>query len=186
MSCQEQQEEELEVLESIYDGDAAFNQIKPTVFQYKIGEDRSMKSFLLEVTWGDDYPDSMPTINMDTFYNKHLLDPVKASVVEKLTEEAEAFLGCAMTYTLFEYAKENVDDLLMEQPDQVYKAPVVKEPKEEQQSAKPKFKKEQLTKSQKRKIVSRLDKDGELPRGHDWVDVIKHLCQIGRGAEQAT
>jgi hypothetical protein len=39
-------------------------------------------------------------------------------------------------------------------------------------------KKEAMSKSQKRKQWDRMDK-GERPRGHDWVDVIKHLSQTG-------
>ena len=31
--------------------------------------------------------------------------------------QAEANLGCAVTYTLFEFAKENADDLLKDQPE---------------------------------------------------------------------
>jgi hypothetical protein len=38
----------------------------------QIGETDSHKSFLLEVSWGDDYPSSPPTISLDAFYNKHL------------------------------------------------------------------------------------------------------------------
>lgn len=46
--------------------------------------------------------------------------------------------------------------------------------------AKIKVKKEQLTKSQKRKITQRVDLNtGEMARGHDWVDVIKHLSKTG-------
>lgn len=37
MSNSELQEEEKEVLLSIYDGDAAFKQVTPTVYQYKVG-----------------------------------------------------------------------------------------------------------------------------------------------------
>jgi hypothetical protein len=33
---EQQQEEEREVLLSIYDGDAAFKHLSPTVFQYKV------------------------------------------------------------------------------------------------------------------------------------------------------
>lgn len=40
-----------------------------------------------------------------------------------------------------------------------------------------------MTKAQKRKIVNRMDNKGELPRGWDWVDVIKHLSQMGRSAK---
>lgn len=44
----------------------------------------------------------------------------------------------------------------------------------------PKVKKEQLTKSQKRREWDRLDSKGEKPRGHDWVDIIRHLSQTGQ------
>lgn len=102
MSDAELQEEEREVLLSIYDGDPAFKQMTPTTFQYKVhnslplqiyevmlcllcndffffftlctqyGEDNDTKSFLLEISWGARYPTEKPTINMNTFYNKHM------------------------------------------------------------------------------------------------------------------
>ena len=39
---------------------------------YKVAEVGDPKSFLVEVTWGEGYPDEMPTISLDSFYNKHL------------------------------------------------------------------------------------------------------------------
>ena len=51
------------------------------------------------------------------------------------------------------------------------------------ETAKVKVKKEQLTKAQKRKMTNRMDNKGEYPRGHDWVDVIKHLSQTGKCQE---
>lgn len=36
-----------------------------------------------------------------------------------------------------------------------------------------------MTKAQKRRDWDRMDKDGNRPRGHDWVDVIRHLSQTG-------
>ncbi len=59
-------------------------------------------------------------------------------------------------------------------------------PIQQLQKAKPKEKKEQLTKAQKRKIVNRLDNKGELPRGFDWVDVVKHLSQTGRSNQETS
>ena len=57
----------------------------------------------------------------------------------------------------------------------------------DQQKAKVvKPKKEHLTKAQKRRITSRLDNKGELPRGHDWLDIIKHLSQTGKAKESTT
>lgn len=72
MSNLELQEEEREVLLSIYEGDASFRDLSPTVYQYKYGEDNAPKSFLLEISWTKDYPSEKPKINMDTFYNKHM------------------------------------------------------------------------------------------------------------------
>ena len=31
-----------------------------------------MKSAMIEVSWGDNYPEELPVINLDVFYNKHL------------------------------------------------------------------------------------------------------------------
>ena len=39
-------------------------------FQY--GEDGDIKSFLVEVKWTDNYPDELPNVNLDAFYNKHM------------------------------------------------------------------------------------------------------------------
>lgn len=89
MSTKELQDEEREVLSSIYDGDECFKQIDSSTYQYKVtifiyikisannfllqyGENNSMKSFLVEVKWGDEYPNELPIFNMDTFYNKHM------------------------------------------------------------------------------------------------------------------
>jgi len=43
-----------------------------------------------------------------------------------------------------------------------------------------KEKKEHLTKAQKRRQIVRHDDKGEMPRGWNWVDVVKHLRQTGR------
>ena len=39
-------------------------------FQY--GEENSSTSFVLEISWGETYPETPPTVSMDTFYNKHM------------------------------------------------------------------------------------------------------------------
>lgn len=189
MSCEEQQQEEVEVLLSIYDGDENFKQQSNTVFQYKIGEDQTSKSFVLEISWGTTYPDELPVINVDTFYNKHLLPEVKTQIKDKLAEEAEANLGCAVTYTLFEYAKENSTELLNDQPESLRQVSDAQtsEPRDEDlsQQTKAKEKKEQLTKAQKRKMTNRMDNKGEYPRGYDWIDVVKHLSQTGSAEERS-
>ena len=87
---EEMQKEEVEALISIYEGDENFKQISPKVYQYKVsrvksflatswhnfpfqyGVDNDPKSFILEISWGATYPNDLPTINIDTFYNAHL------------------------------------------------------------------------------------------------------------------
>ncbi|GFR19871.1 RWD domain-containing protein 4 [Trichonephila clavata] len=176
MSCEELQEEEREVLLSIYDGDKCFRQLSSTSFQYKIGEDDNPKSFLLEISWVSQYPNVPPTINLDAFYNKKLIPEVKSAIINKLLEEAGMQIGTPMTYTLFELAKDNAEELTKLQPECLISPE--EETAIEAVSAK-KEKKPQLSKQQKRRLAERLDAKGERPRGWDWVDVVKHLSQIG-------
>ncbi|CAH1802154.1 unnamed protein product [Owenia fusiformis] len=180
MSCEEQQQEEVEVLQSIYDGDTNYIQVNDTTFQYKVGEHEHHKSFLVEVQWGEQYPEELPSINLDAFYNKHVLQEIKDNIVEKIRTQAEEFQGCAMTYTLFEFAKENAEEFMVNQPE-FQTTSDERNIAQEDQVKQVKQKKEQLTKAQKRKIINRVDNTGELPRGHDWIDVVKHLHQTGRG-----
>ena len=114
------QDEEVEVLQSIYEGDEAFTVVKDKDqkhFQYKYGEDGTSKSFVLDIGWTDDYPNVCPTLSMDTFYNQHVIPSVKEEILEKVKAEAEQYLGMSMTYSLFEFVKEHLDELLNDQPD---------------------------------------------------------------------
>ena len=61
--------------------------------QYKLGEDGTAKSFILEVTWTDEYPEVLPEISLDAFYNKHLIPSVKEQILEFAKSEAEQYLG---------------------------------------------------------------------------------------------
>ncbi|XP_015603274.1 RWD domain-containing protein 4 isoform X3 [Cephus cinctus] len=190
MSDAELQEEEREVLLSIYDGDAAFKQLTPTTYQYKYGEDDDIKSLLLEISWGPSYPSEKPTINMNTFYNKHIVQEVKDKVVAHVEAEAEQWLGCAMTYTLFQSVQEHLADLLAPQPDTITDLNAdtnkltITDQNQLQEEPTKKVKKEQLSKAQKRRQWSRADGKGEKPRGWDWVDIVKHLSQTGSKQEQ--
>ncbi|XP_018351310.1 PREDICTED: RWD domain-containing protein 4 [Trachymyrmex septentrionalis] len=190
MSDAELQEEEREVLLSIYDGDAAFKQLTPTIFQYKYGEDNDMKSFLLEISWGATYPTEKPTINMNTFYNKHILQEVKDKVMNHVEAEAEQWLGSAMTYTLFQSVQEHYADLVCTQPDSIVdinshtsKLKITEENQQVEETIK-KPKKEQLSKAQKRRQWNKADGKGERQRGWNWVDIVKHLSQTGPRTEE--
>ncbi|XP_071848730.1 RWD domain-containing protein 4-like [Apostichopus japonicus] len=180
MSNREAQDEEKEVLMSIYEGDDCFKCLNDTTYQYRVGEKGHFQSFLLEIAWQDEYPEEIPKVSLKAFYNKHINKPTKEFVVTQVKSEAEQWLGSAMTYTLFEFAKENAEDFMKDQVE------VTREEQEEVESnaasnpvpeAKKKVKKEQLTKAQKRKMLDRIDQKGERPRGSDWVDVVKvRIC----------
>ncbi|ELK36687.1 RWD domain-containing protein 4 [Myotis davidii] len=108
---------------------------------------------------------------------------VKESILAKLQEAVEANLGTAMAYTLFEYAKDNKEQF-MENHHPVNSATSISnilsvETPNVAPSSKKKDKKEQLTKAQKRKLADKTDHKGELPRGWNWVDVVKHLSKSG-------
>jgi len=36
----------------------------------QVGEESTLKTFLVDVKWGDSYPDDLPHITLDAFYNK--------------------------------------------------------------------------------------------------------------------
>merc|ERR1711915_108119 len=103
MGMKPEHEEELEVLESIYEGDDNFAKKDDTTFQYKYGEQGDLKSFVLELSWCPEYPDVAPQFNLDVFYNKHILQCVKDKILSGLSGQAEANLGMSMTYTIFEW-----------------------------------------------------------------------------------
>lgn len=184
MSDAEQQTDEQEVLMSIYDGDPSFKQLSPTVYQYKYGEDGASRSFVIEISWGPTYPTEKPAINMETFYNRNLLPPVKEAIVKHTESEAEEYLGMPMTYTIFESIKEKLDDLLKEQPESLQSVTASMERVQLgacSLETEKKEKKEQLTKAQKRRQWDRAtDSKGQKARGWDWVDVVKHLSQTPR------
>uniref|UniRef100_A0AAY3ZYE0 RWD domain-containing protein n=1 Tax=Denticeps clupeoides TaxID=299321 RepID=A0AAY3ZYE0_9TELE len=180
MTANEDQEMELEALRSIYEGDDRFKELSPTSFQFRIGDHEDSKAFLLDVSWPKTYPDTGPQMSLDAFFNNRLSTATKQYIVDKLQEQVEANLGTAMMYTLFEWAKEN-QETLMENHQPVTNALMLATNNDASPASgiKKKEKKEQLTKAQKRKLVGRTDNKGELPRGWDWVDVIKQLSKTG-------
>lgn len=110
---------------------------------------------------------------------------VKAAITTALTEEAENWIGCGMTYTLFECLKEKHEELIAAQPDHASTLDVHAVTSDvvsagDQSTAKEVApKKEQLTKSQKRRQWEQSDHSGNKPRGYNWVDIVKHLSQTG-------
>uniref|UniRef100_A0A6I8PFA2 RWD domain-containing protein n=1 Tax=Ornithorhynchus anatinus TaxID=9258 RepID=A0A6I8PFA2_ORNAN len=183
MSANEDQEMELEALRSIYEGDESFRELSPVSFQYRVGENGDPKAFLIEVSWTETYPQTAPVISMNAFFNNTISSAVKQSILAKLQEEVEVNLGTAMTYTLFEYAKDN-KERFMENHHPFSSATSISnsnsaETPNTAPSSKKKDKKEQLSKTQKRKLADKTDHRGELPRGWNWVDVVKQLSRTG-------
>ncbi|XP_072262220.1 RWD domain-containing protein 4 [Pyxicephalus adspersus] len=182
MAANEDQEMELEALRSIYEGDECFKELGPTVFQYRVGDVGDGKAFLIEISWPETYPETAPSISMNAFFNNQISPAVKQSIANRLQEQVEANLGTSMTYTLFEYAKDNKEELM--ERHQPYSNSIALagsdstiETTNKTSSSKKKEKKEQLTKAQKRKLADKTDHKGELPRGWNWVDVIKVMTK---------
>ncbi|XP_028297619.1 RWD domain-containing protein 4 isoform X1 [Gouania willdenowi] len=171
---------ELEALRSIYEGDDSFKEVTPVSFQFRIGDLDDSHAFIIDITWPESYPETGPHISLDTFFNNRISVETKQLIASKLEEQVEANLGAAMMYTLFEWAKEN-QQTLMEQHRPVVTAVTVCSSTDHTTniSGTKKEKKEQLTKAQKRRLINRTDHKGELPRGWNWVDVIKHLSKTG-------
>ena len=115
MGSKEEQEEELEVLRSIYESDECFKEISETTFQYKFGEDGHYKSFLLEISWPKNYPECLPVVSLEAFYNKHIASDVKDSVISQIMEQCETLLGFAMTFTVFDWTREHAEELMANQ-----------------------------------------------------------------------
>lgn len=175
MDLEPQRAEEREVLSSIYSGDSHFHAIDDRCFQYRVEPDenpRHPKRFMLQLTWPDTYPDFAPEINLDIFYNSHLLPNLKRRMTVRFAEEAALWLGSAMTYTLFEFAKENVHSLILDE-DLVHN--LRSEEVQERKVAAP---------------VTYLYEEGRgedtsaKPRGWNWVDCVKHLSQTGGQADK--
>ncbi|XP_029790155.1 RWD domain-containing protein 4 isoform X4 [Suricata suricatta] len=169
MSANEDQEMELEALRSIYEGDESFRELSPVSFQYRIGENGDPKAFLIEISWTETYPQTPPIISMNAFFNNTIIflvrcrsSAVKQSIVAKLQEAVEVNLGTAMTYTLFEYAKDNKEQFMENHQPVTSTIPISSiisvETPNTAPSSKKKDKKEQLSKAQKRKLADKTDR----------------------------
>lgn len=129
---------------------------------------------------------------------------VKQNIKEKVSNEANHYLGESMTFTLFEFLKDFAIDLVAEQPEKEVVECITKlvciifyyftlsikyiiikwsftfkSIENDEEITKKATKKETMSKSQKRKQWDRLDSKGEKPRGYDWIDIVKHLSQTG-------
>lgn len=159
---------------------------KGKIFQYKFGDDGTSRSFILEIKWIPEYPEVLPEFSVDAFYNQHIIPSVKSKILDFAKNEGEQFLGMSMTFSIFEQIKENLTDLLSEQPEELEVIKDVSEKMENlevEESSKNREsspKKEHLTKAQKRRMWNQGGLASEdRPRGWNWVDVVRHLSQTG-------
>lgn len=123
------------------------------------------------------------------------VDEVKQKIVETLTAEAEQWIGCGMTYTLFECVKDRVTEMMEAQPQPASDAESSEDDESDESDSSDADianlsiggakaqKKEKLTKAQKRRQWDQAITGGEKPRGWDWVDIVKHLSQVGNKDE---
>ncbi|CAF4484285.1 unnamed protein product, partial [Rotaria sp. Silwood2] len=175
--------EELEVLKSIYESDPNFSIINDNTFQYKyiLDDDRF---YLVEIHWPEGYPNVIPKINLDLFSNRLLTNDFKTKLIEKLTNDANEQLDMPMTYTLFESIKDFSYD------GNIFQSSIISNINTTVLSSTtttpsisgiPVIKKEQLSKAQKRRQWNNrvAGDDGQRPRGHDWIDIVRHLSQTG-------
>lgn len=113
--------------------------------------------------------------------------------MEALLAEAEQWIGCGMTYTLFECLKDRIEEMMEGQPQHVSEDESSgSEESDDSDSSDPDVaglsirtpKAEKLTKAQKRRQWDKATAGGgERPRGYDWVDIVKHLSQVGSKEE---
>lgn len=122
------------------------------------------------------------------------VDAVKQKITETLQAEAEQWIGCGMTYTLFECLKDRIEEMMEGQPQHVSEDESSgSEESDDSDSSDADIgalsiskapKGEKLTKAQKRRQWDKATAGGgERPRGYDWVDIVKHLSQVGNKDE---
>ncbi|CAH8519954.1 unnamed protein product [Schistosoma mattheei] len=179
MAICDPREEEAQVLRSIFD-EEELTISDDYNLEYKVGEAGTISSFIVQVYWPEGYPDVLPCISMDSFYNHHIPLNVKEKITEELVSVAKDQLGSALTFNLIEYLKENYERFTKSfAVDKVDTSQNNLFPSETPSVYRKQNKLPQLSKNQKRKHLDRLGQGGELPRGWNWISVIKHLQQTG-------
>ncbi|VDO02689.1 unnamed protein product, partial [Rodentolepis nana] len=172
--------EERIVLESIYTSDeiSITDEYK---IRFRLGTSGELESFVVNITWPLDYPSIPPIIDFNEFCNRNMPRELQQSIISELNEISSQNVGESHTFLLIEHLRDNfakyaqqIRDTKKRPKEQVLETIVGEDTKEK------KVRKDAaLTKAQKRKQINRLDSDGNLPRGWNWVDVIKHLRQTG-------
>ncbi|GMR33116.1 hypothetical protein PMAYCL1PPCAC_03311 [Pristionchus mayeri] len=169
MTAKEEQEQEWEVLLSIYEGDDAFKKVSDGRLHYRVDGE---KPFILEIDWPEDYPNVPPVISLDVFFNSYISTADRIVVRDTLMRVAEENQGMAVSFTLIEWAKEHADELTSQ-----FTEKKVEKREEEDEERHEERRDTAMSKNAKRKMWDRVGNKGELERGHDWMDILKHLAQ---------
>lgn len=127
------------------------------------------------------------------------MDVVKQKIIDTLNVEVEQWLGCGMTYTLFECLKDRIAEMMEDQPQSASEEEESSDDEDDDNdsdestddsdvdvsnlSLGAKSKKPNLTKAQKRRQWDQSVGGGEKARGWNWVDIVKHLSQCGNKDE---
>ncbi|VDM25178.1 unnamed protein product [Hydatigera taeniaeformis] len=176
--------EEKAVLESIYTPEE-LSISDDYKIQFRLGTPGTLGSFVVNITWPKGYPFIPPVVDLDEFCNHHVPQSMRDSIIKEVNELASQNSGEPLTFTLIEHLRENMDEYAKQLKDFKKRSTnsTVKQLETEEAMVKRKtVEKEVLTKAQKRKQLDRLDEKGNLPRGWNWVDVVKHLRQTGAQA----
>ncbi|KAL5109776.1 RWD domain-containing protein 4 [Taenia crassiceps] len=175
--------EEKAVLESIYTPEE-LSISDDYKIQFRLGTPGTLGSFVVNITWPKGYPFTPPVVDLDEFCNHHVPQSMRDSITRELNDLALENSGEPLTFTLIEHLRDNMDEYAKQLKESKKRntSSNVKQVGTEEATIKRATVKEVLTKAQKRKQLSRLDETGNLPRGWNWVDVIKHLRQTGTHA----
>ncbi|KAA0200967.1 RWD domain-containing protein 4, partial [Fasciolopsis buskii] len=177
--------EEREVLKSIFD-ESELKFTDEYTLEYRLGEVGNLKSLVLKVTWPEGYPDIPPIIYIyiDSFYNtaQFLVFGKEKRILAKIMNLlANEQLGTALTFSLIDQLKENSEEYFrlidLDHSESKHSENVEASAKLDEVNMKKAARRSLLTKAQKRRQLNRLDQNGVLPRGWNWVSVVKHLQQ---------
>ncbi|XP_014785673.1 RWD domain-containing protein 1 [Octopus bimaculoides] len=134
----EEQRDEIEALEAIYPNEIKVLETEPNyIFAIELSsqlteeEGEDLITMTLQFTLDDDYPDSIPIMEIMEFQN---LDDVKVNVIlEDMNELAQETLGMVMVFTIVSAVQEKINDII-EQNKQEREKEELRKQKEKEES----------------------------------------------------
>ncbi|CAI9742129.1 domain-containing 1-like [Octopus vulgaris] len=134
----EEQRDEIEALEAIYPNEIKVLETEPNyIFAIELSsqqteeEPEDLITITLQFTLDDDYPDSVPIMEILDYQN---LDDVKVNVIlEDMNELAQETLGMVMVFTIVSAVQEKINDII-EQNKQEREKEELRKQKEQEES----------------------------------------------------